>query len=54
MAKKAATKYLEQDGERKKAMLVIDQAIAMLGPVEKVKGSPHIQDSVSNMKKVIE
>lgn len=26
----------------------------MLGPVEKVKGSPHIQDSVSNMKKVIE
>lgn len=35
-------------------MLVIDQAIAMLGPVEKVKGSPHIQDSVSNMKKVIE
>lgn len=32
MAKKAAEMYLKQDGERKKAMNMIDRAITMLGP----------------------
>ena len=46
--------YMKQDAERKKSILQIDNAIEMLGPIEKVKGSVLVEDSVENVKKVIE
>jgi hypothetical protein len=42
MAKKAAEMYLKQDGERKKAMNMIDRAITMLGPQEKARPNPYL------------
>lgn len=54
MAIKAAEMYMKQDSERKKSILMIDQAIEMLGPIEKIKGNQLIEDSVDNVKKVIE
>ena len=35
-------------------MSTLDQAIEMLGPIEKVKGNPIIKSSVDNMKRVLE
>ena len=34
--------------------MMIDQAIDMLGPIEKVKGNPIVEQSVQNVKQVIE
>jgi len=31
-------------------MLMIDEAIEMLGPIEKVKGNSNIENSVQNVK----
>ena len=47
MVKKAVDMYMKQDGERKKAMMMIDQAIHTLGPVEKAKGSYDLVDQAN-------
>lgn len=54
MAIRAAEMYMNQDEERKKSILMIDEAIDMLGPIEKVKGNKNIESSVENVKKIIE
>ena len=54
MAIKAANLYMSQRYERSNAMATIDQALEMLGPIEKVKGNQNIKNSVDNMKKVLE
>ena len=33
---------------------MIDQAIDMLGPIDKVKGNCNVEDSVKNVKRIIE
>jgi len=42
MAKKAADMYLKQDGERKKAINMIDRAITLLGPQDKARTNPYL------------
>lgn len=42
MAKKAADMYIKQDGERKKAINMIDRAITMLGPQDKTRPNPYL------------
>ena len=54
MAIKAANLYMSQRYERSNAMATIDQALEMLGPIEKVKGNQNIKNSVDNLKKVLE
>lgn len=53
MAKKVADAYLQQDVERRKSIMQIDQAIEMLGPMDKAKGSVDLQFSVNNMNRVL-
>ena len=53
MAKKAADMYMKQDGERKKAMIMIDQAIEMLGPVTKARGNNHLQQQVDHVRYLV-
>lgn len=53
MAKTAADMYMRQDGERKKAMFQIDQAIKILGPFEKTKASEELQKQVEMVEQAV-
>jgi hypothetical protein len=46
MAKQAAEAYMQQDSERKKEMLMLDEAIRMLGPMEKAKADTNVAAKV--------
>lgn len=46
MAKKAADMYIKQDGERKKAIAMIDNALTMLGPQDKARPNPYLTQCV--------
>lgn len=54
MAKKAASMYMKQDLERKRSMQMLDDAIEMLGPIEKAKPNPLLVNYVEAMKRAIE
>ena len=53
MAKKAADMYIKQDGERKKAIAMIDRAITMLGPQEKARPNPYLTQCVTRVRDLI-
>jgi hypothetical protein len=53
MAKKAADMYMRQDGERKKAIFQIDQAIKILGPFEKTQASIDLQKEVDKVEQAV-
>lgn len=46
MAKQAAEMFMKQDAERKREMIMLDEAIKMLGPVEKAKADPNLNKRV--------
>lgn len=54
MAKKAADLYIKQDGERKKAIDMLDRAIKLLGPVEKSRANPYLTKCVQRVRSIID
>lgn len=53
MAKKAADMYIKQDGERKKAIAMIDRAIGMLGPQDKTRPNPYLTNCVNKVRDLV-
>merc|ERR1712060_244240 len=53
MAKKAADLYIKQDGERKKAIEMIDKSLDMLGPQDKTRPNPYLSECVNRVREII-